>query len=76
VRAARRASRHDRRRAVKLDLTAKVDDAVRLMRERSVRRIPAVADGEPVGIISIGDLARAKDPGSLLAQISAAPPNE
>jgi signal-transduction protein with cAMP-binding, CBS, and nucleotidyltransferase domain len=61
---------------VKLDLTAMVDDAVRLMRERSVRRIPVVADGKPVGIISIGDLARAKDPGSLLAQISAAPPNE
>jgi CBS domain-containing protein len=76
VRAARRASRHDRRRAAKLDLTAKVDDAVRLMRERSVRRIPVVADGKPVGIISLGDLARAKDPGSLLAQISAAPPNE
>jgi CBS domain-containing protein len=61
---------------VKLDLTAMVDDAVRLMRERSVRRIPVVADGKPVGIISIGDLARARDPGSLLAQISAAPPNE
>ena len=61
---------------VRLDLTAMVDDAVRLMRERSVRRIPVVADGKPVGIISIGDLARAKDPGSLLAQISAAPPNE
>ena len=61
---------------VKLDLTAMVDDAVRLMRERSVRRIPVVADGKPVGIVSIGDLARAKDPGSLLAQISAAPPNE
>jgi signal-transduction protein with cAMP-binding, CBS, and nucleotidyltransferase domain len=61
---------------VKLDLTATVDDAVRLMRERSVRRIPVVADGKPVGIVSIGDLARAKDPSSLLAQISAAPPNE
>jgi CBS domain-containing protein len=61
---------------VRLDLTAMVDDAVRLMRERAVRRIPVVADGKPVGIISIGDLARAKDPGSLLAQISAAPPNE
>lgn len=61
---------------VKLDITATVDDAVRLMRERSVRRIPVVADGKPVGIVSIGDLARAKDPNSLLAQISAAPPNE
>lgn len=62
--------------AVKLDVTATADDAVRLMRERAVRRIPVVADGKPVGIVSIGDLARAKDPSSLLAQISAAPPNE
>lgn len=61
---------------VKLDSTATVDDAVRLMRERTVRRIPVVADGRPIGIVSIGDLARAKDPNSLLAQISAAPPNE
>lgn len=61
---------------VTLDPTATVDDAVRLMRERAVRRIPVVADGKPVGIVSIGDLARAKDPNSLLAQISAAPPNE
>jgi CBS domain-containing protein len=61
---------------VKLDPTATVDDAVRLMRERAVRRIPVVADGKPIGIVSIGDLARARDPGSLLAQISAAPPNE
>jgi signal-transduction protein with cAMP-binding, CBS, and nucleotidyltransferase domain len=61
---------------VKLDLSATVDDAVRLMRERAVRRIPVVADGKPLGMISIGDLARAKDPSSLLAQISAAPPTE
>jgi CBS domain-containing protein len=61
---------------VKLDPTATIDDAVRLMRERAVRRIPVVADGKPIGIVSIGDLARARDPGSLLAQISAAPPNE
>lgn len=61
---------------VKLDITATADDAVRLMRERAVRRIPVVADGKPVGMVSIGDLARAKDPGSLLAQISAASANE
>ncbi len=61
---------------VKLDPTATVDDAVRLMRERAVRRIPVVADGKPIGIVSIGDLARAKDPNSLLGQISAAPPTE
>ena len=61
---------------VKLDPTATADDAVRLMRERAVRRIPVVADGKPIGIVSIGDLARAKDPNSLLAQISAAPSNE
>ncbi|MFF2848950.1 CBS domain-containing protein [Streptomyces sp. NPDC058001] len=34
-------------------------DAVRLMREHSVRRLPVVEDGCPVGIVSFGDLADA-----------------
>lgn len=32
------------------------DAALRLMRERAVRRLPVVEDGEAVGIVSIGDL--------------------
>jgi hypothetical protein len=32
-------------------------------------------DGRPVGVVSIGDLAIARDTGSALADISAAPAN-
>lgn len=49
--------------------------AIRLMRERAVRRLPVVEDERPVGIVAIGDLAVTRDPGSTLAEISAAPPN-
>jgi CBS domain-containing protein len=52
-----------------------VDRAVQLMRERAIRRLPVVEEGKPVGIVSIGDLALDRDPGSALADISAAPPN-
>lgn len=52
-----------------------VAHAVRLMRDRSIRRLPVVADGRPVGIVSIGDLAIDLDRSSALADISAAPAN-
>jgi signal-transduction protein with cAMP-binding, CBS, and nucleotidyltransferase domain len=52
-----------------------VDTAVRLMREKAIRRIP-VCDGDtPVGIVSLGDLAQQQDPRSVLAEVSAAPAN-
>jgi len=54
---------------------ATVDDAVQVMRESSIRRIPVVDGEQPVGIVSLGDLALARDPDSALADISAAPPN-
>ena len=62
------------------DLTAvspddPVDRAVQLMRDKAIRRLPAVDKGKPVGIVSIGDLALDRDPDSALADISAAPPN-
>jgi CBS domain-containing protein len=62
------------------DLTAVSPDdpvgrAVQLMRDKAIRRLPAVDKGKPVGIVSIGDLALDRDPGSALADISAAPPN-
>jgi CBS domain-containing protein len=51
--------------------------AVQLMRERHVRRIPVVeGDDRPVGIVSIGDLALARDEKSALADISGAPANQ
>lgn len=52
-----------------------VGDAVRLMSEKAIRRLPVVDEGKPVGIVSIGDLAATQDPDSALADISAAPPN-
>jgi CBS domain-containing protein len=52
-----------------------VDDAVRLMRENAVRRLPVVEGGKPVGVVSLGDLAVTQDPHSALGNISAAPAN-
>jgi CBS domain-containing protein len=51
-----------------------VSTAVGLMREHAVRRLPVVEDGRPVGMVSLGDLAVARDPGSALADISDAEP--
>ena len=51
------------------------DDAIRLMRERALRRVPVVENGRPVGIVSLGDLAGERDPRSVLGEISNAPPN-
>jgi CBS domain-containing protein len=52
-----------------------VERAVRMMREKALRRLPVVEDGRPIGVVSIGDLALERDPESALADISAAPPN-
>ena len=54
---------------------ASVEEAVSLMREHAVRRLPVVEAGRPVGIVSLGDLAVEKAPESTLADISAADPN-
>jgi CBS domain-containing protein len=53
-----------------------IADAVRIMRERALRRIPVVEGSRPVGIVSIGDLAVERDTDSALADISASEPNE
>lgn len=52
-----------------------VDHAVRLMRDKAIRRIPVVKNGKAVGILSLGDLALERDPFSALGAISAASPN-
>ena len=52
-----------------------VDQAVQLMRQRAIRRLPVVEGGSPVGIISLGDLAIELDEHSGLADISAAEGN-
>ena len=53
-----------------------VEDAVRCMREKAIRRIPITEGGTVVGIVSLGDLAQEKDPKSALADISSAPPSD
>jgi CBS domain-containing protein len=53
-----------------------VEDAIRIVRQENVRRIPVVDEnGQPQGIVSIGDLAVERDSDSALADISSEPPN-
>ena len=55
---------------------ASVGEAVRLIREKSIRRLPVVEeDGQVIGIVSLGDIAVARDRKSALGDISAATPN-
>jgi CBS domain-containing protein len=58
-----------------LSPTDAIGDAVKVMRDKAIRRLPVVEGGRPVGIVSLGDLAVERDPESALGGISAAPPN-
>ena len=58
-----------------VSLDTSIDDVIRLMSDKAVRRVPVVDAGKPVGIVALGDLAVDQDRRSLLADISAAPPN-
>lgn len=53
--------------------TDTLEQAVKIMANAAVRRIPVVDDGSVVGIVSLGDLAIARQPESALGAISAAP---
>jgi predicted transcriptional regulator len=55
--------------------TDSVEKAVRLMGTYALRRVPVVEGGQPVGMVSLGDLAVEQAPGSALGDISAAPPH-
>ena len=59
-----------------IEPSASVDDALGLMREKDIRRLPVTKNGRPVGIISLGDLAVEREPDSTLADISAASPDQ
>lgn len=48
--------------------------AVQKIRDCRVRRVPVVDGGSPVGMISLGDIARVEDPASPLAKVSEAVP--
>ena len=55
---------------------ASVDDALSRMREKDIRRLPVAKNGEPIGIVSLGDLAVEREPDSTLADLSAASPDQ
>jgi CBS domain-containing protein len=50
-----------------------VRDAVELMRQLNVRRLPVTQGGRAVGILSLGDLAIYRDASAVLEDISTAP---
>lgn len=54
---------------------AEVTEAIRLMQDHAVRRIPIVDHHRTVGVVSLGDLAIERDRQSTLGEISAAPAN-
>jgi signal-transduction protein with cAMP-binding, CBS, and nucleotidyltransferase domain len=45
-----------------VDADAGVHEAMRLMREHAVRRLPVLEDGQVAGIVSLGDLALPDEP--------------
>lgn len=53
-----------------------IDEAVRLMSDHAIRRLPVVEGDRAVGILSLGDLAIERDRKSVLGRISAASPNQ
>ena len=57
---------------------ATISEAVRIMREQAIRRIPIVEEGRPVGMVSLGDLAVETDVEvePALEDIANAPPDE
>jgi CBS domain-containing protein len=60
---------------VTISRDAPIEQAIKLMRERTVRRLVVVDGQKPVGIVSLGDLAKERDRSSALGEISAASPN-
>ena len=52
-----------------------IDEAITYLRGKAIRRLPVVEKNQVIGMVSIGDLALARDRTSALADIAAAPPN-
>jgi CBS domain-containing protein len=53
-----------------------IEQAISLMRKHAIRRLIVADQDRPVGVVSIGDLAKDRDRRSALGDISAAPPNQ
>jgi len=61
--------------AVSVGPNATVDEAMGVMRQHDIRRIPVVdTTGRPIGVVSLGDLSTSRKAGRVLADISTAPP--
>jgi CBS domain-containing protein len=55
---------------------APVSEAVRVMRDRALRRVLVFNQEQALaGVVTLGDVAASRDPGSALADITNAPPN-
>jgi Predicted signal-transduction protein containing cAMP-binding and CBS domains len=54
-----------------VDADTDVREAMRLMRQHGVRRLPVLEDGQVTGIVSLGDLAMQDEPDLAFAQLSA-----
>jgi signal-transduction protein with cAMP-binding, CBS, and nucleotidyltransferase domain len=54
-----------------VDADADVREAMRLMRQHAVRRLPVLEDGQVTGIVSLGDLAIQDEADLAFAQLSA-----
>ena len=54
-----------------VEADADVHEAMRLMRQHAVRRLPVLEGGQVAGIVSLGDLAMQDEPDLALAQLSA-----
>jgi len=64
------------RDVVSIPPTGTLDEALRLMRDNALRRLPVVEEGgRPVGMLTMGDVAIDREPTSVLADVSGAPPN-
>ena len=62
--------------AVSVGSNATVEEAMQAMRLYDIRRVPVVdTTGIPIGVISLGDLSTSRKAGGVLADLSAAPPN-
>jgi CBS domain-containing protein len=60
---------------VTVEATEDTSTAVRLMRERGVRRVPVMDGSRVAGVLALGDMAIERDEHSALADVSAQPPN-
>jgi CBS domain-containing protein len=52
-----------------------LETATRIVRDRAVRRLAVIADGTPVGVVSVGDLAMDQDQRSAPSETPASRPD-